>query len=140
MRTYSRESFIEANDLWADGRFSDEWKPWRHRAAMRGFIYPPAGTAYDSWGDDEPSQRAVIVRAIRETPKLLERAIDRSRSWGEVYAYLIKHLNEDRDLIEAADRETARRKAAEHPDQREAMSSIGSMFDRIAQSLGYVRR
>lgn len=134
MRTYSRESFTEAGRLWIEGQFSKEWKPWRHRAAMRGFIYPPVGTAMDSWGDDEPSQRAVIVRAIRETPKLLTRAIDHSRSWGEVYAYLIKHLNEDRDLAEQADRETARRRLEAEGGPREAASSIKAILNRIGDS------
>lgn len=134
MRTYSKASFDEASDLWRQGDFSDEWKPYRHRAAMRGFIYPPDGTKWDSWGDDEPSQRAVLVRAIRETPILLNAAIDRSRSWGEVYAYVIGHLNEDRGLIEAADRETARRRLEIEPDQREATMTLKSIMNRIGDS------
>lgn len=134
MRTYSKAAFDEAQELWRVGRFSDEWKPYRHRAAMRGFIYPPDGDALDSWADDEPSQRAVLIRAIRETPTLLERAIDRSSSWGEVYSFVIRHLNEDRDLSEAADRETARLRLEAEPRSHQAVMSLKQILNRIGDS------
>jgi hypothetical protein len=86
MKTYGRDAYLEADRLWRD--FSDEWDPWRLLAAERGMLYPPSGTALDQWDDDEPSQRAMLIRAIRESPTLLGMAIGSSSSWGEVVAYV----------------------------------------------------
>lgn len=133
MRTFSRAAFDEAARLWADGEFSDEWKPYRHRAAMRGFIYPPDGTKWDSWSDDEPSQRAMLVRAIRETPKLLEAAIDRSGSWGEAIAFLLARRDEWRDELDVVDREIAHRRHGESTRVTSAMS-LKAIITRIGQS------
>src|SRR5512146_1944784 len=92
--TFSRSHWEAALQAWQDGEFSDEWKPWRHEAAMRGMIYPPEGTKWDSWEDDEPSQRAMLIRAIRETPSLLHTAIARSRSWYDVIAYIVRERDD----------------------------------------------
>jgi hypothetical protein len=89
MRTYSRDHFLEARRLWDEGEFSDEWRDYRHAAAMRGFIYPPEGSKWDSWDEDEPTQRAVLIRAIREQPRFLMAAINLSRSWHEVIGQVI---------------------------------------------------
>src|SRR3990172_3640659 len=89
MPTFRREDLQRARQAWADGEFSDEWRDVRHQAAMRGMIYPPAGSQWDSWEDDSPSQRAILIRAIRETPELLRRCIARASSWDGVIALLI---------------------------------------------------
>ena len=100
MRTYTRAAWDEAQELWRTGDFSDEWKPWRHEAAMAGIVYPPEGTKWDSWEDDPPSDRAMLVRAIRETPALLHRCIPGARSWAEVAVRLIRARDEWRaDLV-----------------------------------------
>ena len=41
MRTFSRADWDRAQEEWRD--FSDEWKEVRHRAAMRGILFPPSG-------------------------------------------------------------------------------------------------
>jgi len=131
MRTFSRDAWIEAQGLWGD--FPDEWKPWRHQAAMRGMLYPPEGTRWDSWDDDEPSQRAMMVRAMRETPRLLTKAISHSRSWGEVVAYVLSRRDEMRADLDDREREMARRRADE-PDGQQAAASLKAIMERIGDS------
>lgn len=83
--TYTLEQIEEAKAAWDD--FSDEWSPWRQMAATGpGIIYPPDGTKWDQWDDAHPSQRAMLIRAIRETPDLLRWAIRgvKSPSWSSV--------------------------------------------------------
>ena len=133
MKTYSKAAFDEAQSLWSAGNFSDEWKPYRHQAAMRGFIYPPEGTAYDSWDDEWPSQRSMLIRAIRETPQLLPIAIDRSQSWGEVVAYVIKRRDDMRQELDDREREMARNRSKEI-GPREATTSIKEIMTRISDS------
>jgi hypothetical protein len=133
MRTFSQEAWTEAQAAWSDGRFSDEWREVRHQAAMRGMIYPPEGTQWDSWDDDEPSQRAMLIRAIRETPKLLSVAISRSSSWGQVIEYVLKRRDDMRAELDDRDRDLARRKADE-PDQREASMALKAILNRIGDS------
>jgi hypothetical protein len=133
MRTFSRADWDAAQQAWTDGRFSDEWREVRHQAAMRGMIYPPVGTRSDSWDDDEPSQRAMLIRAIRETPALLSTAVSRSRTWGEVIEYVIKRRDDMRAELDERDRRIARERAAE-PKPREAVMSIKAIVQRIMDS------
>ena len=128
MRTFSRDQWTEAQALWDDGHFSDEWKLFRHQAAMRGMLYPPAGTQFDSWEDDEPSQRAMLIRAIRETPTLLMAAINHSKSWGEVVAYVLRRRDEWRDEL------NYRRPELLEPTPRQATSSLKAILNRLADS------
>lgn len=133
MRTFSREAWTEAQELWRTGAFSDEWRPFRHQAAMRGMLYPPDGTRWDSSDDEQPSQRAIIVRAIRDTPGLLSKAIDTSRSWGEVVGKLIAGVNGMRE--DADERESwARRKRRELPEHIESAMSIKAILQRLGDS------
>lgn len=131
MRTYSRADWAAAQEQWRD--FSSEWREVRHQAAMRGLLYPPAGTALDSWEDDKPSQRAILIRAIRETPALLQNAISRSRSWGDVIAQLVRARDDWRDRLNAEDRAVEREKA-DWPDHREAAMTVKAILDRIGAS------
>ena len=131
MRTFSRDQWEASLAAWEAGEFSDEWKPYRHAAAMRGFPYPPSGSKWDAWDDDSPSQRAMLIRAIRETPALLSRCIARSRSWSEVIAQLTGARDSwraDVGLIEEQDRH-------EHelaqPGHREAVMSLGAILGRL---------
>jgi hypothetical protein len=132
MKTYSRVDWEAALAEWELGKFSDEWKPFRHQAAMRGMIYPPIGTRWDSWEDEEPSQRAILVRAIRETPNLLSRCIAQSRSWSEVVGKLIAEIEELRDGAWRQTRQTERDR--DEPDPREATVSLKHILERIAAS------
>ncbi len=134
MRTFSRDHWNEAQDAWRDGDFSDEWKPYRHQAAMRGMIYPPEGTQWDSWDDDEPSQRAMLIRAIRNTPTLLHEAIEHSRAWGEVVAYIIRRRDEWSEMASTRQRDAERRKADLEADPKEATMALKAIVQRIADS------
>lgn len=95
--TFDRETWLRAVAAWEAGRFGPEWADWRLLAARAGIIFPPNGSPDDSWSDARPSQRAVIIRAIRETPRLLRWALGRPgvRSWGDV----IEHLLSGRDAM-----------------------------------------
>ncbi len=132
MRTFRREDWQAAQHAW-DG-YSDEWRPWRHQAADRGMIWPPAGTAYDSWDDEEPSQRALLIRAIRDTPDLLHRSIATSRSWGQVIGKLIRQRDEWRELTQLEDDYTQRRRLEEEADGRQSTMALKAIVDRIAAS------
>jgi len=129
MRTYSRDAWNEAQDLWAD--FSTEWRNVRHQAAMRGILYPPSGTKWDSWEDENPSQRAILIRAIRETPKLLNACVARGSSWSEIIAALLRARDDWRDEIDEKDRRAATSRREENPTHREAVQSIAAILDRI---------
>jgi hypothetical protein len=107
-RTYSREAWLEAQDAWKAGDFSAEWRDWRHWAATEGtIIFPPDGTKWDQWDEDSPSQRAMVIRAIRETPDMLRHALRGARSWSEVIARLLP----DRDILRADTAEDERQAA-----------------------------
>ena len=96
-RTYDRETYLRARAAWDAGRFGPEWSDWRGLAGKAGIIFPPDGSIHDSWTDARPSQRAMVIRAIRETPRLLRWALTRPgvQSWGDV----IEKLLEGRDLM-----------------------------------------
>lgn len=95
VRTFDRETYLAARDAWDAGRFGSEWADWRNIAAKSGIIFPPTGTPDDSWSDESPSQRAILIRAIRETPRLLRRAISGASSWSDVIGRLLTY----RDLM-----------------------------------------
>jgi hypothetical protein len=97
VRTYDRETWNRADAEWRAGRFGPEWPDWRNLAGKAGIIFPPAGSPDDSWTDASPSQRAIVIRAIRETPRLLRWALARPgiSSWGDV----IEHLLSGRDRL-----------------------------------------
>ena len=99
MITYTREQRDEAQRLWED--YSEEWTPWRRLAQEQGIMFPPHGTAHDSW-DENPSQRALVYQAIRETPDMLGwaiRGIDKP-TWREVVGRVIAGRQEMRDQID----------------------------------------
>ena len=127
-RTFSRDHWEAAQQAWKDGHFSDEWKPFRHEAAMRGIIYPPDGTRFDSWEDDDPSERAMLIRAIRETPNLLHRAIAERRSWAGVVAYIVRERDDWRAELNRAEPER------DEADPREAVVVLRRILERISDS------
>lgn len=137
MRTFSRDHWNEAQQAWKDGDYSDEWKPYRHQAAMRGMLYPPIGTKWDSWEDDDPSDRAMLIRAIRETPSLVQSAISRAHSWPEVVAYIVRRRDQWRDELAERERDEKRRVVDDTP--RSSLVAIGGIFEKVAESVGYVR-
>ena len=130
-RTYRLEDIERSRREWAD--FSDEWSDYRALAGRHGILFPPEGTKWDNWEDDEPSQRAILIRAIREQPRLLRRAIQANgvASWSDVIERLL--LGRDRIAIDVEQREydwsvTKARRGAPSP--------IGDTLATIADSLG----
>ena len=99
--TYTAAQMAEARDGWIG--FAPEWAPFRHLAMSGpGIIHPPAGSKWDSWADAHPSQRAILVRAIRETPDLLGWAIRGAKapSWSKVIERLLAGRDEMREQLE----------------------------------------
>jgi hypothetical protein len=95
VRTFDRETWLASDAQWRAGRFGPEWADWRGMAAKAGIIFPPSGSPDDPWSADSPSQRAILIRAIRETPRLLRRAIPGASSWSDVIGRLLTY----RDLM-----------------------------------------
>ena len=129
-RTYDRETYIRARDAWDRGRFGSEWSEWRGLAGKAGIIFPPDGTADDSWSDPRPSQRAMVIRAIRETPRLLRWALTRPdvASWGDV----IEHLLRGRDQLGLE----ATRREEDWTVAKSGMTKAGDVLATIRDSLG----
>lgn len=134
MTTYSRATWQEAQAAWDAGEFSDEWTPFRSLAARQGILYPPTGTQRDSWEDDEPSARAILIRAIRETPKLLARCIRGSRSWSMVIGRLTSARDDWRAQLAQAEAIAEQQRRAEKPDRHEAPQLLGEIMRRAATS------
>jgi len=102
VRTFSRADWIAAQQAWDDGEFSEEWRTIRHQAALNGILYPPRGGRFDCWDDERPSQRAMLIRAIRETPLLLEQSVTGSRSWSQVLDKLLAARDKQRRKVVTA--------------------------------------
>ena len=137
-RTFSREQWEAAQAAWTAGGFGDEWREWRHLAAMTaGIVAPPTGDRWDSWGDDVPSERALIVRAIRETPEALRAAIGAPgvRSWSSVIAILIRGRDGTMDDVERRERAWL----AEKAPRRGAMTPLSETLGAVTDSLGVER-
>lgn len=132
VRTFDRETWLRADAAWRAGDFGPEWPDWRNLAGKAGIIFPPDGTATDSWSDARPSQRAIVVRAIRETPRLLRWALTRPgiTSWGDV----IGHLLTGRDALALdADQRADEWQAVKRGD---APVRLGDVLGTISNSLG----
>jgi hypothetical protein len=135
MRTFTRSELDAANRAWDEGDFSREWRDIRHKAAMGGLIYPPSGTKHDSWEDARPSQRAILIRAIREMPALLDRCLIGAPSWHVVITRLLSGIEDWREEVDRKELHAARIFALENPTHREAMQSIGQIVERIRGAL-----
>lgn len=125
MTTWSKAQWEEAEAAWAD--FSAEWSPYRDQAGQRGMLYPPSGSKWDSWEDPQPSQRAIVVRAIRDTPALLTATIASSRSWREVVNRLIARLAELRDDADESEAAADRRRAEDAVVRRHTPTLIAQL-------------
>lgn len=132
-RTYTRQQLDDSRRAWDDGRFSDEWRPWRHLAAMQaGILFPPNGDSYDSWADAEPSERALLIRAIRETPEALRAAIlsPRVHSWAAVIAILTRGRDDMAADVERREHDWRRTKRGDAP------SRVGDVLGVLGDSWG----
>lgn len=131
-RTYRPADLAESRRRWAEGEFGVEWQPYRRLAAERGFIFPPEGSRWDSWEDDEPSQRAIVYRAIEDMPRLLSEAIRTSRGWGQVVARLMRDLARIREDAGLAERDAEWARAGQ-PTRREALESYAEITRRMVR-------
>jgi hypothetical protein len=113
VRTFSREEWDAASAAWHEGEFEERiWASARRAAADRGMLYPPAGTQHDDIDAPHPSQRAIVYRAIDETPELLKRVIARSSTWSQVVDELMRSVNARRDEQGEAEMDSGRRAEA----------------------------
>lgn len=129
MRTYSREQFLAAKAAWDD--FDREWEPYRVEAAERGMLFPPSGSKFDSWDDPKPSQRAILYRAIQDTPETLMDAIHESRSWSEVVRRVMADMHDRREYVQMAEEDAA----WDRRQYRGPMEPLGAIFQRVRDSL-----
>lgn len=97
-------------------------------------IYPPFGTRWDSWEDEEPSQFALVARAHWDTPETLMEAIAASHSWGQVVGRLIRDLDGRRQEADLRERDDAWRRRDE-PDGRQALQNIAAIVSLIRDSV-----
>lgn len=135
-RTVTREQLEASRAAWDAGDFGPEWRPWRHLAAMEaGIIMPPSGTRWDQWDDDEPSERAMVSRAMRETPDALRRALRSPgvRSWAAAVAIVTRHRDTLADDADRRERDWSTIRRGERP------SSLGDVIAVIADSVGTAR-
>jgi hypothetical protein len=132
-RTYSREVWLDARDQWAEGGFGSEWRPWRELAAASGIIFPPTGTAADTIDAPEPSQRAIVYRAMTDTPALLRRSIAGAGSWSAVVGRVLRGLAAMRDTADLAERDNIWVRGDE-PSPTDATLALRAIIQRIADS------
>jgi hypothetical protein len=89
VKTYAHAEYLRADLAWQE--FGGEWSGIRARAAEAGMLYPPSGSPDDDRDALSPSQRAIVYRAMTDTPRALVAIIGRSHSWREVVAAVIAH-------------------------------------------------
>ena len=133
-RTFSRSEYERSLAAWSEGEFSDEWRELRHTMALNGAIFPPAGSRWDSWDDDPPSQRAIIVRALRDTPELLRRCATGCPSWSVLVVRLMRAVTAWREEVAEREADFEREKRADREVSRTAMSHIADVMATIADS------
>lgn len=132
MRTYRREDYLAAKHAWQD--FGPEWGQYRQLAAEQGMLYPPSGSGLDSPDDAEPSQRAIIYRALEDTPRALGQIIRASRSWSDVVRKLMADVDrrrEDATITEAQ----AEWDRSFDMTPRESTQILGNILTRVRDSL-----
>jgi hypothetical protein len=130
--TFSASDWRLAQEAWLAGEFGSEWDEARAAARSRGFIFPPSGSRHDDWDDEHPSQRAIVYRAIEESPRLLLRCVARSRSWSDV----VRMLAGERDAWRVRNARSAELDAAAAdagPTREEAAGALRSILGRLAR-------
>lgn len=137
MRTYSRSEWLAADAAWHElmPRPSQLalWAGIRKAAAARGFIYPPTGTRWDSWADDQPSQFALIARETVDNPSRLMAAITCSFSWAQVIHRLVRQRDDIWEDTELRERDAAWDRTLQ-PSHSEAAMTVGQILRRMADS------
>jgi hypothetical protein len=130
MRTFARSDWDASAAAWATADLGSEWLEVRRRAALRGILWPPNGTRWDSWEADNPTQVAILIRAIRETSDVLLGCIDQSSSWGEAIGRLIAIRDawqaEERQRAWLEARAWAAAKTRDRADAAECLARLGA--------------
>ena len=108
-------------------------REWRHLAAtVAGIIAAPQGTRWDSWGDEDPSERALVARAIEDSPSLLRSVLRSGRvhSWAQVVRALLIERDELGDTAVRREREWLDRKVEPMVPLRSIAQTIMDSLDR----------
>src|SRR5262245_44495084 len=115
VRRLTREQLDASRAAWDAGHFSPEWGKWRHLAAMEaGIVMPPEGSEWDTFDDD--TERAIIGRAIHDTPDVLRNAIRSPgvHSWAAVVAIVLRWRDRRGAVIEQRERDWEATKRADN--------------------------
>lgn len=131
MRTYDAATYRSAREAWSD--FGPEWNEVRRLSWDRGYPYPPSGTRWDDRDDPEPSQRAIVYRALIDRPKDTVAIVARSHSWSQVVSGILQTEGRIREDAALLDRESDLERE-ERPSHREAVMSIADILARIEAS------
>lgn len=133
MRTFDKETYLAAKRAWDTGGFGPQWREVRAISWEYGYPYPPSGDPYDDRDDPEPSQRAIIWRALDYRPIGTIAIVRESRSWHEVVERIIA---EEHRLKGEADHhdELASEERASRPTHRDAVSALAEILKRIDDS------
>ena len=132
-RRVTKDQLDASRAAWSAGEFSDEWIPWRALAAKAaGIIDPPEGTRWDQWDDEQPSERALLIRAIRETPMTLRAALTSGKcfTWAQVVRVVLQRRDAFAEAIDRRELDDADRRRDE-PTRAEAAESLRSILSRV---------
>lgn len=132
VRTYDRETYLRMQRAWAD--FGPEWTSARQLCALAGYPFPPSGSPTDDRDDTEPSQRAIVYRALDFRPLRTLDTIRTSRSWSEVVRKILAEEGRLREDATWRARDDDWERAAEI-GPREAVLTVGSILERVRESL-----
>ncbi len=125
--TYSGSQMVAAERAWSSYP-PWTWDPWRELAKKADIIFPPSGSLADSCDVPQPSQRAIIVRAMCDTPDLLRWAIlGAEPSWRSVVGRVFSGLDEMREQADVLDTADERRHFDEQPSLDEARKALERM-------------
>ena len=131
MRTYDRDTWHRANATWTD--FGPEWAEVRQIAASRGMLYAPSGSPDDDRDSDEPSQRAIIWRALEDNPGELRAILRTSSSWSQVVDRIFG-LETRLRLTAGEDERDAAFDRDQFPTHRESVMTLGQIIGRLEDS------
>ncbi len=125
--TYSKPQMVAAKRAWSSYP-PLTWNPWHELAKKAGIVFPPSGSLGDSCDVPQPSQRAIIVRAMRDTPLLLRWAIlGAEPSWCSIVGRVFSGLDEMREQADVLDAADERRHFEEQPSHDEARKALERM-------------
>lgn len=132
MRTYSRDDFLRSRQEWGD--FGPEWEWLRKLAVNGGMLFPPSGSKHDDRDAPEPSQRAIVYRALIDNPTELRKIVLRSRSWSQVVDGIFGFETRLRGDADESER-NARWERDHEASPRQSLMSIAEIMRRIGDSL-----